>query len=176
MPQALASQNVTRRCASGARAAGGVARAWESGSARAATSSRRLARRDSVDRGAAIGGATKARGRLGRRRKLTPQLVGCRPVGPFVRLRLILLCALAALLTTPAAAGAARGACLAGVAGPACTVWTGTVTSVEDGDTITVDLDRDRSRVRYRVRVAGINAMEQTIYAARHRAGECHAV
>jgi endonuclease YncB( thermonuclease family) len=95
-----------------------------------------------------------------------------------VRLRLTLLLVLLAglLAAVPAPALAGRGSCLAGQPGPTCTTWTGRVTFVNDGDTITVDFDRDRSRVRRRVRVTGINAMEQTVYAATARAGECHAV
>ena len=90
-------------------------------------------------------------------------------------LLLVLLGGLLAAVPSPALAG--RGSCLAGQpGGPTCTTWTGRVTFVNDGDTITVDFDRDRSRVRRRVRFTGINAMEQTVYAASARAGECHAV
>jgi endonuclease YncB( thermonuclease family) len=86
-----------------------------------------------------------------------------------------LLAALFAALL-PAAAHARRGACVVGVPGPGCDVWTGTVRSVNDGDTIDVDVDGDGTTRSRRIRFAGVQAMEQTAYAARNRAGDCHAV
>ena len=55
-------------------------------------------------------------------------------------------------------------------------MWTGRVVYVDDGDTIKVDVDGDGSHKWVRVRFAGVQAMEQTVYAARRRAGDCHAV
>jgi endonuclease YncB( thermonuclease family) len=86
----------------------------------------------------------------------------------------LLAAILAALL--PAAADAARGACLAGVPSPDCHVWTAKVRAVNDGDTIDVDVLRDGTTATRRIRFAGVQAMEQTEYAARARQGDCHAV
>ena len=47
---------------------------------------------------------------------------------------------------------------------------------VDDGDTLDVDIDGDGTRSPVKVRVSGIQAMEQTVYAASRRAGQCHAV
>src|ERR687893_1936 len=86
----------------------------------------------------------------------------------------LLAAVFAALL--PAAAHAKRGACVVGVPGPGCDVWTGKVRSVNDGDTMDVDVDGDGTTRSRRIRFAGVQAMEQTAYAARRRAGDCHAV
>ena len=80
----------------------------------------------------------------------------------------------AALL--PASAQAKRGACVIGVPGPGCDVWKGTVRSVNDGDTMDVDVDGDGTTRSRRIRFTGIQAMEQTVYSARQRQGDCHAV
>lgn len=74
----------------------------------------------------------------------------------------LLLLALALALALPA--GARAG------------VWHGTVRFVDDGDTLDVDLAGDGTRAPRRVRIAGIQAMEQSVYASRRRAGDCHAV
>jgi endonuclease YncB( thermonuclease family) len=87
----------------------------------------------------------------------------------------VLLAAIAAVLL-PAAAEAKRGACVIGVPGPGCDVWTGTVRSVNDGDTMDVDVAGDGTTRTRRIRFAGVQAMEQTAYAARRRQGDCHAV
>jgi endonuclease YncB( thermonuclease family) len=92
---------------------------------------------------------------------------------PFVR---TLLAALLVALALPAAAGAARGGCVAGQAGSACKLWMGDVTFVDDGDTIDVDVARDGSERPRRIRITGIQAMEQSAYGSRKRAGDCHAV
>lgn len=85
--------------------------------------------------------------------------------------------ALLAWLCVPAAtAEARRGACVIGVPGPTCEVWTGTVKTVGDGDTLDVDVHHDGTRRARRIRVSGIQAMEQTEYRADRRTGECHAV
>ena len=85
------------------------------------------------------------------------------------------ICAIA-----PAApAGAARHApCLVGQSEPICSVTHGKVNYVDDGDTIDVDLLGDGTHRGRRVRVTGIQAMEQTVYAAdpKKRRGECHSV
>ncbi len=95
-----------------------------------------------------------------------------------MRVRLILICAIAGglLAAVPSPASAGQGVCIAGEPGPICTTWTGRVTFVNDGDTVTVDIDGDRSRRTRRVRLGGVNTTEQTVYAASRRAGECHSV
>jgi endonuclease YncB( thermonuclease family) len=80
------------------------------------------------------------------------------------------------LAALPAAADAARGACVAGVSGRTCDVWTAKVRSVNDGDTMDVDVLGDGTTASRRIRMTGIQAMEQTVYAARRRQGDCHAV
>jgi endonuclease YncB( thermonuclease family) len=80
------------------------------------------------------------------------------------------------LAALPAAADAARGPCIAGVSGRTCEVWTAKVRSVNDGDTMDVDVLGDGTTASRRIRMTGIQAMEQTVYAARRRQGDCHAV
>jgi endonuclease YncB( thermonuclease family) len=89
-------------------------------------------------------------------------------------LPLVLACLLCAAL--PAAAEAARGACVPGVSGPSCHVWTAKVRSVNDGDTMDVDVLGDGTTASRRIRFAGVQAMEQSDYSTRHRVGDCHAV
>jgi endonuclease YncB( thermonuclease family) len=95
-----------------------------------------------------------------------------------VRRPLLVLAALAlVLVAAPAAADAAKGGpCLAGLSAARCPTWTGKVVSVNDGDTIGVDVDGDGTRRSRRIRFIGIQAMEQTVYSARRRQGDCHAV
>jgi endonuclease YncB( thermonuclease family) len=90
-------------------------------------------------------------------------------------LLIVLLAAVVAALL-PASAEAKRGACVIGVPGPGCDVWKGTVRSVNDGDTMDVDVDGDGTTRSRRIRFTGIQAMEQTVYTARQRQGDCHAV
>ena len=92
------------------------------------------------------------------------------------RLLPILLLLAAALALLPAAAHARRGACVVGVPGPGCEVWTGKVVDVGDGDTFDVDIKNDGTTRARRIRFAGVQAMEQSVYSARHRQGDCHAV
>lgn len=90
-------------------------------------------------------------------------------------LRLLLAAtALGLLCALPAAASAAvHGPCIAGTTGgPTCTIWTGKVVYVDDGDTVHVKVG---SRTEH-VRITGIQAMELTDYNQRARAGQCHAV
>ena len=90
--------------------------------------------------------------------------------------RLTLPLLVAALLAAPSAASAARtGPCIPGHSRPVCTIWTGKVTFVDDGDTIDVRVKGEGLR---RIRISGIQAMEQTVYSSRARArrGECHAL
>jgi endonuclease YncB( thermonuclease family) len=89
----------------------------------------------------------------------------------------------AAALLVPAAAGGApapatTGPCVPGAAAPRCTLWTGKVTFVADGDTVDVDVAGDGTRAPRRVRLTGLNAMEMTRYSgyADRRRGACHAV
>jgi endonuclease YncB( thermonuclease family) len=76
------------------------------------------------------------------------------------------------------AAAARKGSCLLPGSTATCTVWTGRVTFVDDGDTLRVDLDRDGTRNAIKVRMTGIQAMEQTVYTRNvaRRRGECHAL
>jgi endonuclease YncB( thermonuclease family) len=93
--------------------------------------------------------------------------------------RLIVILGLAVAGGLAADAAEARvGSCLVPQASAACTVWTGKVTYIGDGDTFYVDLDGDGSRKRFSVRVTGVNAMEQSVYSsiASRRRGECHAL
>jgi endonuclease YncB( thermonuclease family) len=79
----------------------------------------------------------------------------------------------------PASAQAATTApCRLDGTGPRCTVWTGRVTFVADGDTLDVDLAGDGTSRPVRIRVTGIQAMEQTSYSKypSRRRGECHAL
>lgn len=73
-----------------------------------------------------------------------------------------------------AVAAAATAPCVPGTSVPRCQVWTGTVTFVDDGDTLDV---RVAGRVQ-RVRVTGIQAMEQTAYSKdpAKRRGTCSAL
>jgi endonuclease YncB( thermonuclease family) len=92
--------------------------------------------------------------------------------------RSLLLVLLAGLLlaAVPASSNAARGACVVGVRSASCDVWTAKVRSVNDGDTMDVDVLGDGTTASRRIRVSGIQAMEQTVYSARRRQGDCHAV
>jgi endonuclease YncB( thermonuclease family) len=86
---------------------------------------------------------------------------------------------LVALLTLPAPARAATGPCLPDrPGGPPCTVWTGTVTFVADGDTLAVDVAGDGTATPARVRLAGVQAMEHSVYSTirSRRRGACHAL
>lgn len=93
--------------------------------------------------------------------------------------RLLALPVAALCAVAPAPADARTGACVVGDAdGPRCTVWTGKVAFVADGDTLDVDVAGDGRRRPLRVRLTGLQAMEQTVYARdpRRRRGECHAL
>jgi endonuclease YncB( thermonuclease family) len=84
----------------------------------------------------------------------------------------------AGLAAAPATAQARVGSCLVpGVTVP-CTVWTGKVTFVGDGDTIYVDLKGDGTKKSIHVRMTGLNATEQYVYTSNPRArrGECHSL
>ena len=73
---------------------------------------------------------------------------------------------------------ARTGSCLAPGVKQICTVWTGKVTFIGDGDTIYVDVKGDRTQKAQHVRMTGFNAMEQSVYSsiASRRRGECHAL
>ena len=90
---------------------------------------------------------------------------------------LVCLIVLAALAVVPAAE-ARTGSCLAPEVKALCTVWTGKVTYIGDGDTIYVDVKGDRTTKAQHVRMTGFNAMEQSVYSAiaSRRRGECHAL
>jgi endonuclease YncB( thermonuclease family) len=95
-----------------------------------------------------------------------------------MRCRLALLAVTLAALVAPAAAGAARVPCLPDGGGPSCRVWTGTVLSVNDGDTFKIDLDGDGRRRGVDVRLAGVQAMELTVHHPdpANRRDECHGI
>jgi endonuclease YncB( thermonuclease family) len=94
-----------------------------------------------------------------------------------VRRLFAFLILLAAFAATPAAE-ARVGSCLAPDVQELCTVWTGRVTYIGDGDTIYVDVKGDRTRKSQHVRLTGFNAMEQSTYSsiASRRRGDCHAL
>jgi endonuclease YncB( thermonuclease family) len=85
---------------------------------------------------------------------------------------------LAALAVAPAVAAARTGSCLVPGVDAVCTIWTGKVSMVGDGDTIYVDVAGDGISGSVHVRLTGINAAEQSVYSkhAGERRGECHAL
>jgi endonuclease YncB( thermonuclease family) len=87
----------------------------------------------------------------------------------------VLVLAFCALALAAAPAEARSGPCLAPGVDSKCSIWTGRVTFIGDGDTIYVRVDGDTT---HSVRFTGVNAMEQTVYSANPaaRRGECHAV
>jgi endonuclease YncB( thermonuclease family) len=80
------------------------------------------------------------------------------------------------VLIPAASAEAKRGRCRPDGTGPMCQVWTGKVTSINDGDTFDVDIDGDHKKKAYHVRFIGIQAMELTVHSEnpRKRRGQCH--
>jgi endonuclease YncB( thermonuclease family) len=91
--------------------------------------------------------------------------------------RLTLLAAACGLLLAVPSAHAASGPCLPEYpAGAQCKVWKGKVRSVNDGDTLDASVPGDGLGGLLRVRIIGAQAMEQTSYSSRARAGDCHAV
>ena len=89
----------------------------------------------------------------------------------------LLVAALVAAAATPSSAAAASGPCIPEYRnGTQCQVWKGTVSSVNDGDTLDAHVRGDGLGGLLRVRIIGIQAMEQTSYRAAQRAGDCHAV
>ena len=87
--------------------------------------------------------------------------------------RSLLLALLAGLLlaVVPAPSHAARGACVAGVPGRSCDVWTGTVRSSTTATRWTSTCAATGRRASRRIRITGIQAMEQTVYTARPAPG-----
>jgi endonuclease YncB( thermonuclease family) len=96
--------------------------------------------------------------------------------GSMRRLALWIVCGLA--LAAAPAAEARSGSCLVPGVKTKCSIWTGKVVYIADGDTVYVDLLHDGSDRVVTVRFTGINAMEQTVYSANpaRRRGYCHAV
>ena len=91
----------------------------------------------------------------------------------------LLACLIVLLILAAAPAAEARtGSCLAPGVKALCTVWTGKVTFIGDGDTIYVDVKGDRTSKSLHIRMTGFNAMEQSVYSsiASRRRGECHAL
>jgi endonuclease YncB( thermonuclease family) len=97
-----------------------------------------------------------------------------------IRAALVLAAAVGAALAAAGPAGAVveQVPCLPDRPEPLCWSWTGTVTHISDGDTLDVDFHDDRTDETARVRIAGIQAMEQTVYSHRReiRQGDCHAL
>lgn len=95
-----------------------------------------------------------------------------------MRWPVVCLALAAGLVAWPGVAEARSGSCLVPGSQLRCSIWTGRVTLVNDGDTFYVDLSGDGSRRIYKVRITGINAMEQTVYSPNPaaRRGECHAL
>ena len=92
------------------------------------------------------------------------------------RLLLFVLCGLA--LTPAAAAEARSGSCLVPGVKLKCSIWTGKVTYIGDGDTVYVRVNGFDPPRTVSVRFTGINAMEQTVYSSNPaaRRGACHAL
>jgi endonuclease YncB( thermonuclease family) len=92
------------------------------------------------------------------------------------RLLLLVLCGLA--LTAPAAAEARSGSCLVPGVKTKCSIWTGKVTYIGDGDTVYVRVGGFDPPRTVSVRFTGINAMEQSVYSSNPaaRRGACHAL
>lgn len=80
-------------------------------------------------------------------------------------------------LASPAQA-VRRGPCIPGTQRPTCTIWSGKVTFVADGDTVEAAIAGDGTSRHVRIRLTGIQAMEQSRYSAnpRKRRGQCHAL
>jgi endonuclease YncB( thermonuclease family) len=91
-------------------------------------------------------------------------------------MRRVLLLTLCAFALLPAAAEARSGSCLIPGVTTKCSIWTGRVTSIVDGDTVWVDLAHSNRFVK--VRWTGINANELSVYSANpaRRRGACHGV
>ncbi|MFI1993610.1 lamin tail domain-containing protein [Actinoplanes sp. NPDC020271] len=90
--------------------------------------------------------------------------------------RLAWIAALVLLVSViPAPAAAATVACRPGAGSPRCTVWTGRVDWVPDGDTLVIRVGRAAARS---IRLIGVQAMEQHRYSPSpaRRSGECHAL
>jgi endonuclease YncB( thermonuclease family) len=93
------------------------------------------------------------------------------------RLGAVFLALVLAAVIAPAAAQARTGTCLAPDVQALCTVWTGKVTTIGDGDTVYVNVEGDGISSSVSVRITGINAAELSVYgSATRRRGECHAV
>jgi len=102
------------------------------------------------------------------------------PLTPASRRALVtasLVVVLGVLLGPAPAAHAKSGPCMPEYPrGTQCTIWEGKVRYVDDGDTLDADVPGDGLGGLLRVRIIGIQAMEQTVYRAAQRAGDCHAV
>ncbi|MEA2124071.1 MAG: competence protein ComEC [Solirubrobacteraceae bacterium] len=85
--------------------------------------------------------------------------------------RAITIILAAALLVAAAPASARKGPCAPG-SSARCTLWTGKVVYVNDGDTFDAIIGGRRQTVRF----TSIQALELTTYKLGHRTGECHAV
>jgi endonuclease YncB( thermonuclease family) len=79
-------------------------------------------------------------------------------------------------LPAPAVAGTAACRPIAG--SPRCSVWTGKVAWVADGDTLLVDVNGDHTKTPRSIRMIGVQAMEQHVYSPKpaKRRGDCHAL
>jgi endonuclease YncB( thermonuclease family) len=90
--------------------------------------------------------------------------------------RLTILSCILLLALIPASADAKMGRCRPDGTGPMCHVWTGKVTSINDGDTFDVDIDGDHKKRAYHIRFSGIQAMELTVHSENpsKRRGQCH--
>lgn len=95
------------------------------------------------------------------------------------RARLAATALAVAALAAPAAApaqgpGTFEAPCVPWDRAPFCTFWEGTVTRVDDGDTLRVRVDGEPRAQR--VRITGIQAMELSVHGDGFRAGACHAI
>ena len=92
---------------------------------------------------------------------------------------LVLLAGVVAVagLPSPASAKPKRGPCIPGTKAPLCSIWTGKVKPVDDGDTVNVDIRGDLTARKAKVRLTGLQAMEVRSYSRYYgRTGECHAI
>lgn len=113
-------------------------------------------------------------GFMGSAHRLAPVLMTPRRSGSA-----LLLCVLLAALVSASPASAARtGPCFHGYRGTPCHFQTGTMTGLNDGDTIYVDLDGDGTHRSVTARFRSLNTMELTRHTnkRRLRRGECGAV
>jgi micrococcal nuclease len=93
----------------------------------------------------------------------------------------VLAAAVTAAVTVLVPTGRAQAAtvpCTPAARSPSCSVWTGKVIWVADGDTPQIDIHGDGTSAPVSVRLIGVQAMEQSVYSKvpSKRRGQCHAL